>query len=103
MLNKIINFATIISTLAIVLKLGLQGELTPLNSVLILILAVFCLATDKKVIKIIIAAQALLYMVKQYTGSDTVAFKQAMGGIGVILIILFGYYIMFGGLRKKNS
>lgn len=102
MINKIINFATIISALGIVLKLGVQGELTPLNGVLILILSVFCIATDKKIIKIIIAIQGLLYLVKQYTGNDTAAFRQTLSGVGVILIILFGYYIMFGGLREKK-
>lgn len=103
-LNRVFNFASVISTFVILFKLALQGVLSVETTVVFLIIIVFIVARHEMFYKLLAALAGLLYFVWEKSGFNKPHFLQLLQPMLALVIMLFGIYILFGGLNSsKNS
>ncbi len=96
------NFIIVISALGMLLKLAVQGGISPERAAAILFLVVVAAALGKVVIKLILACASLAIFLLEYVNHDMGQFQQLAITVGAVLMALFGMYVMLGGMRKKE-
>lgn len=99
-MNKIANFAIVISALGIVLKLAVQGGISPERAAVFMFVVVVAAALGKVVIKLILACASLAIFLLEVTNHDMGQFQQLAIYVGALLMALFGIYVMLGGMRR---
>ena len=104
-MNKFLNFISILGLLGLCIKMWLNNQLSVGIIAVILVGALFVLAQDgawSKVLKLAVGVLSIGYLLVGYIYSNQ-QFVALMGSIGALLLMLFGFFIMFGGLRKNNN
>jgi hypothetical protein len=100
--NSLSRFIIVISALGIGLRLVMKGFMSPQKLVLFLVVVVIAAAIDSAWVKGIIAIFGLGFFVLDYVDYDTRAFSAAIGPVIALVIMLFGFFVMFGGLRRRG-
>jgi hypothetical protein len=100
--NTLSRFIIVISALGIGLRLVMKGLMSPERLVIFLVLAVIAAVIDSPLVKAILALFALGFFVLDYVNFDPAAFYAAIGPVLALLIALFGFFVMFGGLRRPK-
>lgn len=98
----ILNIATIISITIVTFKLALAGWLQLEFVAGILIFCVFILAVRSKWIKLGTAILSLLLFVQFRSQGNPQRFDQILQAILTLIIVLIGFYILFGGFRRRK-
>lgn len=96
------RFIIVISALGMGLRLVTKGLISPEKLAVFLVVVVIAAVIDSVWIKGIIALFALGFFVLDYVDYDTRAFYAAVGPVFALLIALFGFFVMFGGLRRRR-
>lgn len=100
--NSLSRFIIVISALGIGLRLVMKGLMSPQKLVLFLIVAVIAAVIDSPWVKAIIAVFGLGFFVLDYVDYDTRAFSAAISPVIALVIMLFGFFVIFGGLRRRG-
>lgn len=93
------------------LKLGMGGYLSAEFIGVILIALVFFIALARRTkmglvrlaFRVGVPLASLAAFAVWHGQGDPAAMTAILGTVGVIVIILFGYYVMFGGLRGRSG
>ena len=99
-MKTILKIACIISIVVATIKLGIMGNLAPETAVIIMIGAVLILAGDKKVFIILAAVLSLYLFIKVYGSGNSQQETILLQGILMLVIILFGFWVMFKGYKN---
>lgn len=110
-MNKILNFFSIIGMLGLCITLWYDNlkmgvELDPIIVGALLIGTVFIIARKgilSSILKIAISIIGLGYSLAKMNLFSMSQFVQMAAALFAMLIILFGFYIMFGGLNKDRD
>lgn len=106
-MNKIFNFLSIIGLLGFCLTLWWDNKKTdPALIAVLLVTTVFIYARKgilSSVLKLVIAIFGIGYSLAKMHVFTMVEFIQAAGLLLALLLALFGFYIMFGGLNSNND
>ncbi|PIB28299.1 hypothetical protein BFP78_00130 [Gaetbulibacter sp. 5U11] len=100
--SKYINIATIISIALATIKAAYFNIISIEIAALILIGSVILLAIGSSISKIIIALVSAYVFFKSTTNGDELAFTEAFTYFIALVIVLFGFYVMFGGMSRKK-
>lgn len=95
------RFIVVISAVAIVLRLWSKGMIDAEKATIFLVLVVFAAAIDSVWVKLILALFGLGYFLLDYMDYDLVKFQSAAVLVGALLLALFGFFIILGGMRRK--
>ena len=110
-INKIFNFLAILGLLGFCITLWWDNrkngvELDPKIIAVLLIATVFIYARKgilSSLLKIVIAIFGLGYTMVKINLFSMSQFYQTAGSLLALIIALFGFYVMFGGLNKNND
>jgi len=100
--NHLSRFIIVISALSIGLRLVTKAFMSPQKLVVFLVVVVIAAVIDSAWVKGIIAIFGLGFFVLDYLDYDTRAFSAAIGPVIALVIMLFGFFMMFGGLRRRG-
>ncbi|HMH43531.1 MAG TPA: hypothetical protein VK557_08615 [Pyrinomonadaceae bacterium] len=100
--NSLSRFIIVISALGIGLRLVMKGIISPERLVIFLVVVVIAAVIDSTLVKALLALFALGFFVLDYVNYDVRAFYAAIGPVLALLVALFGFFIMFGGLRRRR-
>jgi hypothetical protein len=92
------------------LKLGLWGALSPEFIGVVLIALVFFVALGRRtgmgfirtVFRVGVPLASLAAFAVWHGRGDPAAMTAILGTVGALVLALFGYYVIFGGLRRKR-
>jgi hypothetical protein len=96
------RFVIVISALAIGLRLLTKGFMSAERLIIFLILVVVAAVIDSPLTRTVLAIFALVFFVLDYVDYDLHAFYSTIGPVFALLIALFGFFVMFGGLRRRK-
>lgn len=99
--NSLSRFLIVISALAIGLRLLTKGLITPERLIFFLIAVVIAAVIDSVWVKAILAIFALGFFVFDFVDYDPQAFARLIGPVLGLAIALFGFFVMFGGMRRR--
>ena len=106
-MNKIFNFLSIIGLLGFCLTLWWDNKKTdPALIAVLLVATVFIYARKgilSSVLKLVIAIFGIGYSLAKMHVFTMEEFIQTAGLLLALLLALFGFYIMFGGLNNNND
>lgn len=110
-MNRILNFLSIIGLLGFCITLWWDNRknginLDPRVIGILLVGTVFIYARKgilSSFLKIAISVFGLCYTMAKINVFSMSQFVQLTGSILTLLLVLFGFYIMFGGLNKNND
>ena len=100
--NSLSRFVIVISALAIGLRLATKGLMSAERLIIFLILVVIAAVIDSPWTRAILALFGLGFFVLDYVDYDLRAFYSAIGPVLALVIALFGFFVMFGGLRRQK-
>ncbi len=95
----------IIALLPIILTLCQNGYLSPKEAAVILLLCVFLQSIDLLRLQYVLPLLGLLHFAWEQADNDPRLFIALMAQIATLSVILFGFFVMLGGLsqsRKRN-
>jgi hypothetical protein len=96
------RFLVVIGAVLLALKMIKSGAL-PLSFAAIMLLGVvFLAANGSRSIGFILAAAGVLWLAAQASGGDIWGGLGLLGLLLPLLGVLFGFYVMFGGLRGRR-
>lgn len=99
--KQILNLATLISIALATIKLAYYDIITIEIAGLILVATVILLAIGNGITKLIIAIFGVYVFLSVATKGYPIQFEQALTYFIVLVIVLFGIYVMFGGFIRK--
>jgi len=110
-MNKALNFLSILGLLGFCITLWWDNrkngvDLDPKIIGILLVGTVFIYARKgilSSLLKIIISVFGLGYTLAKMNFFTMAQFIQLSGSLLALLLVLFGFYIMFGGLSKNND
>ena len=110
-MSKVLNFLSILGLLGFIITLWwdkhqMGKSIDPVIIVLLLIGAVFVYAQNgiwSLLLKIGISFLELGYTIAKINLISIQQFKELSYLVGAIVIALFGFYVMFGGMKKNND
>ena len=103
--SRLSRFILVIGAVTIVLGLATnkytQSHISPEKAAIFLVIVVVAAAIDSVWVKLILALSGLGFFLLNYVRYDLGKFEVIAFYIIVLLIMLFGFFVMFGGMRKK--
>lgn len=99
--QRLSRFIVVISAVGLGLSLWSQGIMDDKSFTVLLILSVIAAAIDSTWARLIFAIASLGFILLIISGYNIPVFKQNASYVGLLIIILFGFYFMIGGMRKK--
>jgi len=96
-----LDFVFVITALLLVLKMAIGGHLSTPVAALVLIGIVFLASRQNKAIRIALPILTFFWFAIEMTGSPTEA-RHLIVALFPLIILLFAFYVMFSGLRKKG-
>jgi hypothetical protein len=101
--SRLSKFIIVISGVALVITLYLNPntKLTPQTAGIFLILVVIAAAIDSVWVKLILAVFGLGWLLLNAVNYDLSQFQIVALSVGTLLLMLFGAFVMFGGMRKR--
>lgn len=96
------KFLIVISAVVLSLKLWSKGLMTPELTVFFLIVVVVAAVIDSFWSKLILAITSLVVFLIMFTDYDLMQFKYAFASVGALIGVLFGMYVMLGGMRNRK-
>ncbi len=100
--SRLSRFILVISALGLSLRLWAKGLMSPEKMVIFLLLAVVAAALDSGWVKLIIALFGLGYFLLDFVNYDMNEFQAASTSAIALLVALFGFFVMFGGMRSRK-
>jgi len=100
--TRITRFFLVISAFSLGLKLYLDGYISVENFVIFMLLAVVASVLDSVAIKVILALFGIGFYLLQKSNYNTNEFFVLAVYVCGILVMLFGFFVMFGGMNKKR-
>jgi hypothetical protein len=100
--KSISRFIIVISTFGIGLKLLLKGLIDFEKFVILLVLSIVIASINNTWISLILALAGLGFFLFEYSGYDFSIFILYASSVGAVLMVLFGMYIMLGGLKRRK-
>lgn len=100
--SRLSRFILVISALGLSLRLCAKGLMSPEKIVIFLLLAVVAAALDSGWVKLIIALFGLGYFLLDFVDYDMSQFQAVATSTIALLVALFGYFVMFGGMRSRK-
>jgi uncharacterized membrane protein YGL010W len=100
--SSLSRFILVISAVAIGLRLVMKGVMTPQTVVVFFVVAVIAAVIDSAWVKAILAIFGLGWFVLDIVNYDTRAFSVVIGPVVGLVVGLFGFFVMFGGLRRRG-
>ncbi|MGB5069503.1 MAG: hypothetical protein WBO28_01010 [Flavobacteriales bacterium] len=100
-LKIISRFILVISALGVALELWSRGMMNYQQIAIFLVLVVIATVIDSVWANLAIALAGIGFFLLNYLDYDIKGVYYSSIGIGALLLCLFGFYVMFGGLRKK--
>jgi len=100
---NLFRFAVVISAIPLVLKMALDGQISAEQAALLLIGATLIAVYGRPLVRFITSLVALFLFFWEIAGKDQQGFNAILPYVLQLLVILFAFYVMFGGLRKRTS
>ena len=100
--KRLSRFILVISAVGIALRLWAKGLMSPEKMVIFLLLVVVAAALDSVLVKLIIALFGLGYFLLDFVNYDMNQFQAASTSIAALLIVIFGFFVMLGGMRSRK-
>lgn len=102
-MRNLFRFAVVISAIPLVFKMALDGQISAEQAALLLIGATLIAIYGRPLVRFIISLVALFLFFWEIVGKDQQAFNAILPYVLQLLVILFAFYIMFGGLRRRKQ
>jgi hypothetical protein len=99
--KRISRFILVISGLAFGIRMLAEGLMSPEKMILFLVLVTIAAALDSLWVKLIITLFALGYVILDLVDHDMNQFQALFLNILALLLVLFGLFVIFGGLKSK--
>lgn len=100
--GKLSGFLLVVSAFGLGLKLYLDGYVSAEKFAIFILLAVVASVMDSAKIKIILLLFSIGFYLLQKSNYNYNEFSVLATYTCGILIMLFGFYVMFGGMNKKR-
>lgn len=84
------------------LSLWSHGIMDEKSFTALLILAVIAAAIDSTWVKLIFAIAGIGFFLLSISNYEMSAFIESATYVALLIIMLFGFYVMIGGMRKRN-
>jgi hypothetical protein len=101
-MRNLFRFAVVISAIPLVFKMALDGQISAEQAVLLLIGATLIAVYGRPLARFIASLVALFLFFWEIVGKDQQAFNAVLPSVLQLLVILFAFYVIFGGLRKRR-
>lgn len=95
------RFLIVISAVGVALRLWSKGLMDAEKMAIFLVLIVIAAAIDSVWAKLVLALAGIAFFLLDYLNYDITQVQYAAIAVGALLMALFGFYVMIGGIRKK--
>lgn len=100
--SSLSRFLIVISALAIGLRLATKGLMSSEILIVFLLLVVVAAVIDSIWARAVLTIFTLGFFTLEYVNYDLQAFYATVGPLLAVVIALFGFFVMFGGLRRRK-
>ena len=100
--KNLTRFIIVISAVGFGLRLWSKGMIDAEKLAIFLVLVVIASVIDSVWVKLILALAGIGFFLIDYLNYDLTKVQYAAAAVGALLLALFGFYVMFGGLRKNK-
>lgn len=100
--KRLSRFIIVISAVGLGLRLWSKGLINPEKLAIFLVLVVIAAAIDSVWAKLALALAGIGFFLIDYLNYDMKQVVYSGIGIGALLLALFGFFIMFGGMNRKK-
>jgi hypothetical protein len=100
--KRLSRFIIVISAIGLGLSLAFKGIIGPKTFVLFIILAVIAAVIDSVWVKLILACAGIVFLLLTATNFNIAEFKTLASFAGILILMFFGLYVMFGGMRNRK-
>ena len=100
--QRLSRFIIVISAVGLGLRLWSKGLINPEKLAIFLVLVVIAAAIDSVWAKLTLALAGIGFFLIDYLNYDMNQVIYSGIGIGALLMALFGFFIMFGGMNRKK-
>lgn len=101
-MRNLFRFAVVISAIPLVFKMALDGQISAEQAALLLVGATLIAVYGRPLVRFIASIVALFLFFWEIVGKDQQAFNAILPYVLQLLIILFAFYIIFGGLQRRR-
>lgn len=101
-MRNLFRFAVVISAIPLVFKMAMDGQISAEQAGLLLIGATLIAVYGRPLVRFIAALVALFLFFWEIVGKDQQAFNAILPYVLQLLVILFAFYVTFGGLRRRR-
>jgi len=102
-MRSLFRFAVVISAIPLVFKMALDRQISTEQAALLLIGAALIAVYGRPLLRFIASLVALFLFFWEIAGKDQQAFNAILPYVLQLLVILFAFYIIFGGLRRRKQ
>ena len=96
------RFIIVISALGVGLRLLVKGLIDVEKLAIFLVIVVIAAVIDSVWFKLLLAFMGIAFFLLDFTNYDLSKFQAATASVGALVIVLFGIYVMLGGMRKRK-
>jgi succinate-acetate transporter protein len=100
--KRLSRFVLVISAFSLGLKLYLDGFLSVEKFAIFMLVAVIASVIDSVIVKVILTLFGIGFYLLQKADYNNKEFLILAVQVGGIIVMLFGFFVMFGGLNKKK-
>jgi len=100
--KRLSRFLLVISAFSLGLKLYLDGFLSVEKFAIFMILAIIASTIDSIIVKVILALAGIGFYLLQKSDYNNKQFLILAVQVGGLLVMFFGFFIMFGGMNKRK-
>jgi hypothetical protein len=99
--KRLSRFIIVISAVGLGLSLWSRGIMNEKSFTALLILSVIAAALDSVWVKLIFAIAGIGFLLLSLSNYEMSVFIESATYIGLLIFILFGFYVMIGGMSRK--
>lgn len=96
------RFIIVISTVGFGLGLWSKGLINEKTLTILLILSVIAAVIDSTWVKLIFAIAGIGFLLLSLSNYDVSTFTESATYVLLLIVMLFGFYVMIGGMRKRK-
>lgn len=100
--KRLSRFIIVISTVGFGLGLWSKGLIDEKTLTFLLLLSVIAAAIDSTWVKLIFAIAGIGFLLLGLSNYEVSTFTGSASYVLLLIIMLFGFYVMIGGMRKRN-
>ncbi len=100
--KRLSRFIIVISAVGLGLSLWSRGIMNEKTFTALLVLSVIAAAIDSVWVKLIFSTAGIGFLLLSLSNYEMSTFIESAAYVALLIIMLFGFYVMIGGMRKRK-